>query len=137
MGRVHLSGDIENFSDEQVDMYKKGIDFYKSYREILSSAKIYHHTDSVSHSINRGWNILQINSEDDNTIVVLGFRFDSSSAYKNIVLKGIDEKSSYKITHFPSEEEEVVTGMEIIKNGFEIYNKGKYHARAYKMVKVK
>lgn len=136
MGRVHLSGDIENFSDEQVDMYKKGIDFYKSYREILSSAKVYHHTDSVSHSINKGWNILQINSEDNNTIVVLGFRFDSASAYKKVVLKDIDAKSNYKITHFPAEVEEVVTGKKIIENGFEIYNKGKYHARAYKLVKV-
>lgn len=136
LGRMCLSGDPFNYTNEQLELYKQAINFYKSYSSILKDPELFYHTEKLQFTINSGWEIMQMNSSEKDLIVVGAWRLDCSDDTKCIFLKGIDENYNYSIGSFPKSINGHISGKELIEKGFSIVNREKNSAKVIRIEKI-
>jgi hypothetical protein len=106
IGRMHISGDIENLSPTQRDVVIQAVSFYKRWRDIIRDPEVFHHTPVTSLQYPEGWIVMQMNNPDDSRILVGAWRLRDDIDNITVGLKHIDKNRKYRIESFPA----VVTG---------------------------
>lgn len=135
-GRMHLSGDIESFEPWQMNLYKEGVEFYKSYRHILDAPIVYYHKEEVKHSMYQGWNVLEMVDTHKDITILCSWRYESDIDRENILLHHIDKNKSYSVTSFPSKEKLILKGSQIVENGFKVELNNNYEASVWKFERI-
>ncbi|MHB1485539.1 MAG: glycoside hydrolase family 36 protein [Saccharofermentanales bacterium] len=119
MGRMHISGFIEQLSEEKKHIVLDAIAFYKKWREMLNDVRVYHHTPYASLQNPEGWLVLQICGHDSGRMLLGAWRLKSDIAEFNVDLKEIDPDADYTITTFSGNGEKTSKGIDLA-NDFKI-----------------
>ncbi len=116
MGRMHISGMIEQLSESKRQIVTDAIVFYKRWREIIGDTRIYHHTPYVSLQYPEGWMVIQMCGIDSKKMLVGAWRLKSVEAEHYVSLKEIDAAKNYAISEFPQSETTTANGLAIAEN---------------------
>ncbi|QGQ98508.1 alpha-galactosidase [Paenibacillus psychroresistens] len=110
LGRMHLSGLIEQLASEMKEIVAQAIQFYKKWRDILNDVSVYHHTEDVSLQQLDGWLILQMNNATNTKLCVGAWRLADKQNCRTVKITGIDPSKLYKVTSFPESVEKIISG---------------------------
>ena len=102
MGRMILSGKIDEISDEKKQIVLEAVSYYKRWREIITNSRLYHHTPYASLEEPEGWLVLQMCSRDSGKMLLGAWRLGNSPAEYTIRLKESDRDKDYLITEYPA-----------------------------------
>lgn len=119
-GMVGLSGDYIGLTDEQVQVFKDHIAFYKKYRRFFKESVLYLSGDPKNVGDRDGFSYLQYNKEETDEHLVFSYCF--APAYKtNVIrLKNMSEDAAYVIEDAVSGEKICeCTGEELMYRGIE------------------
>ena len=107
MGRMHLSGDLCRIDEEKTQLLRNSVALYKSYRDIIPSCRVYHHSGDVFYYEEEKPYALELRSEDNCVSVVMLKNYDLPQAKNmSVTLRGM-EKGTYQIGCFPKVKEDI------------------------------
>jgi alpha-galactosidase len=110
MARMHISGDVENFTSSQKSLLTESVSFYKKWRDVVRDPTTFYHTPAVSFERPEGWLVVQMNNRDDSRILLGAWRLRDGRSSLDIGLKHVSLDSQYRIETFPGTAVHAVSG---------------------------
>ena len=135
MGRMHISGEIENLSPAKRKILTEAIAFYKKWKAVLGEPKLYHHTPNASLQYTEGWLVLQMNDSAASKLLVGAWRLKSDENKFTVNLKEIYKDVKYRVTSFPEKSKAIIDGSKLVK-GFDLQLDVEFSAILYGIEKI-
>jgi alpha-galactosidase len=119
MARMHLSGDIENFTEGQRALLTESVSFYKRWRDIIHDPQTYYHAEAKSLESPEGWQAVQMSNRSGSRILLGAWRLKNGTRSFVVKLRNVSEKRSYRMESFPRAAARVVSG-DTLAHGLEV-----------------
>jgi alpha-galactosidase len=119
MARMHLSGDIESFSEAQRALLAEAVSFYKRWRDVVRDPRTYYHAEPASLQSPEGWQAVQMDNEDDSRILLGAWRLKNGAKEFVVKLRNVDAQRTYRLETFPQTAAQVIPG-DALAQGFKV-----------------
>jgi len=123
VGRMCISGDIQNFSLQQKETLKQAVSLYKSYRHILLDSQMIHHSKDTLYHENLGVKIIEVSSESREIIVLSAIGLKKSKGTHTVSMRFAQPERLYQCSRFPEGEVCILAGDSLSRQfDFELIN---------------
>ena len=119
MGRMHISGNVVKHPEENQNVLKSAVAFYKQYRHILHHARVMYHTEDFHYYDNDTIRAYELRSSDNKEAVISVARPKGEQSEITIYLNGLTQ-GEYEISVFPSMEKRQESSSALEKEGIHV-----------------
>jgi alpha-galactosidase len=96
-GQYGVSSRVDQWSPELKDRAAQNVALYKTLRDVVADADVYHLTPPPNHDNPTGWMALQYITEDRRRSVVMTYRLSKSAAEQFLKLRELQPKLIYSV----------------------------------------
>ena len=102
LGRMHISGDIQNFTPDKHDLVTEAIALYKSYRYLLDNGKMWHHSADTLYNEHRGVKIIELGGRQAGDPCILwAVGLQDATGKQTVRFQTAVPEVKYQLTRFP------------------------------------
>lgn len=101
LGRMHISGDVQNFSPEQQKLLRQAIALYKEYRGVLKQARTAYHAKNTLYCDNCGVKLLELTDPDGKLLVAAAIGLRNAKGTHVLASRFAEEGCTYICRVFP------------------------------------